>query len=120
MNEQLLMQIQQLASNTGSNRTNHLSNHLASIHTQMLKQELVSYLFIIIQFSYYISQLRRQEKLRQDREEAEKQRQQAAIEQFRQQQALEQARRAQQNKQTQSSQEATLLRNVLAIQRKLN
>jgi len=101
MNEQLLMQIQQLASNSGSSRTNHLSNHLASIHTQMLKQEL----------------LRRQEKLRQDREEAEKQRQQAAIEQFRQQQALEQARRAQQNKQSQqSSQEATLLRNVLAIQ----
>lgn len=101
MNEQLLMQIQQLASNSGSNRTNHLSNHLASIHTQMLKQEL----------------LRRQEKLRQDREEAEKQRQQAAIEQFRQQQALEQARRAQQSKQSQqSSQEATLLRNVLAIQ----
>ena len=42
MNEQLLMQIQQLASNSGNNRTNHLSNHLASIHTQMLKQELVS------------------------------------------------------------------------------
>ena len=42
MNEQLLMQIQQLASNSGSSRTNHLSNHLASIHTQMLKQELVS------------------------------------------------------------------------------
>merc|ERR1711893_8271 len=70
----------------------------------MLKQEL----------------LRRQEKLRQDREEAEKQRQQQAMEQFRQQQALEQARRAQQNKQSQqSSQDATLLRNVLAIQQLL-
>ena len=52
MNEQLLMQIQQLASNSGSNRTNHLSNHLASIHTQMLKQELVSTRVLFITISH--------------------------------------------------------------------
>ena len=52
MNEQLLMQIQQLASNSGSSRTNHLSNHLASIHTQMLKQELVSLIVQYITISY--------------------------------------------------------------------
>lgn len=52
MNEQLLMQIQQLASNSGSSRTNHLSNHLASIHTQMLKQELVSTIVPFIAISH--------------------------------------------------------------------